>query len=919
MSKHPSSPPFRDHEDPTAPIGRSGEGLGGSSFLLSGTRHGEMPAAIDRYKIIRELGRGGMGVVYLAKRSDDAITAPVAIKVLKRGLDTDHIIRRFNLERQLMGALNHPNIARFFDAGTTPDGLPYLVMEFVEGEPLDKHCDTAQLTVQQRLRIFLKVCAGVHALHQNLVVHRDLKPTNILVTSQGEPKLLDLGIAKLVNPVMGGLAEQTVGDHQMMTPEYASPEQVAGRAITTASDIYSLGMILYELLTGDRAYQFANRNTEEIRRVVCDVDPEKPSIRINRIIRTGGVGTRAVGGDPASSVGRPAASLTKRLPPPRLARTLEGDLDDIVMMALEKVHTRRYASVQDLAADIERYLADEPVTARRTNRRGLYQAAKFVHRNRKAVAGAAAGVLVLSTSAVVAIAGWNNANRAVVVEREAAASKERALKEVERQVEIAKAERAAKDIAIRQVLDAVMFSLTSTYNDVKRLDAPNEALRGIVESASRYAAELRRQMPEDPTVLAAVAESYEKLGSLQYGPDAPHMGEPTKAAASFRECIEVRTQIAADAASGVKGRTALWQAYRFAGQVSTVLGRPQEAEEYFRESLRFADTGGADSPERDALRRAVTNASRNEALRDLGRWREAEAAVLESLRDRKARAEAEPNSTESRTRLASGYAALGEFLLDAGRAAEAVDPLRKNLDIRSALAPEGATGQARRMLGNARLLLGEALAQIGRADEGLSLMRRAEEDLDVSLPEAAMSDGPVQEAPSAGTSVPDARRIGNLAEIVGRLGAAYLKAGKSVDAARAFDLQLARAQELLLIDAGNFRARLQLVGAMRGRAQALAAQGRAEDAVRVAEGALAEARRAVPMAPGSGRAKRALALAVEARLEAGGLRPEERRQLLDVATDAVIGTRSAEEWLPADRELMARLAAKAEGADAKAK
>jgi serine/threonine protein kinase len=876
-----------------------------------------MPQTIDRYRIIREIGRGGMGVVYLAKRLDETITAPVALKVLKRGLDTDHIVRRFNLERQLLGALTHPNIARLLDAGSTSEGLPYLVMEYIEGEALDKHCDTAKLTVPQRLRLFQKVCAGVHALHQNLVVHRDLKPTNILVTPNGEPKLLDLGIAKLVNPVMGGLAEQTVGDHQLMTPEYASPEQVAGRAITTASDIYSLGMILYELLTGERAYQFANRTTEEIRRVVCDVDPEKPSTRVGRIIRTATLGTApgtARGGSPESAIHRPATAITKVVPPQRLAKSLEGDLDDIIMMALEKIPSRRYASAQDMAGDIERYLADEPVTARKTNQRGMYRAVKFVHRNRKSVAFAAGGALVLAASTAVAVTGWQQASAAANEQRKAAITIANAKQIVDEKLKEVESERRAKEAALNQGMNVVMMSLTQTYNEVKRLESPTDALRGIVESARAYAAELQRQRPDDPRVKAMMGETYEKLAILQYGPDGPHMGLASDSATSLRDCISIREGLAASDAGNVPAQLALWQTYRFAGQVALVLGKPDEAEGFYALSLKYAEADG--QPKKAAARKALTLAARNEALRDLGRWKEAEEAALESLREREAEAASNPDSGDAKMRLVSGLQSWGEFLLDAGRFGEGVDPLRRNLQMRETMlaANPDARGHLQRLVASGQLALGQALVWSDRIEEGLALMQRAETVLDV--PSAAPADASEQagarpEGAKEGPTTRDARKLGNLAEVAGRLGAAYLRASKPVEAEAAASRQVNRAQELVQIDDKNIRARMMLADGMRVRARALLAQGKGEAAVKSAEEALAAAARTVDMAPASGRAKRGFALAVETRMEVGGLVPAQRTELASKAVNALLAAGRGGDALAADLDLVQSLRDKA--------
>ncbi|MBL8191971.1 MAG: serine/threonine protein kinase, partial [Acidobacteria bacterium] len=234
---------------------------------------------VGPYQILRELGRGGMGIVCLAERTDQQYRQQVAIKLLWPGVNQAEIIRRFRRERQILANLHHPNIAQLFDGGTTEDGRPYFVMEHVTGQPITEYCRARQLTIAERLTLFQQVCSAVQYAHQNLVIHRDLKPGNILVTEDGTAKLLDFGIAKLLDAERHGLTAQTTTGALMMTPEYASPEQMRGQPVTTASDVYSLGVVLYELLTGQSPYEFKDRNLPELIRVVCEQEPIPPSRR----------------------------------------------------------------------------------------------------------------------------------------------------------------------------------------------------------------------------------------------------------------------------------------------------------------------------------------------------------------------------------------------------------------------------------------------------------------------------------------------------------------------------------------------------------------------------------------------------------------------------------------------------------------
>ncbi|HEY0385113.1 MAG TPA: protein kinase, partial [Pyrinomonadaceae bacterium] len=314
---------------------------------------------LGSYKIVREIGRGGMGSVYLAMRADDEYQKRVAIKLIKRGMDTDFIIRRFRNERQILASLDHPNIARLLDGGTTEDGLPYFVMEFVEGQPIHHYCDTQKLSTTERLRLFHKACAAVEYAHHNLIIHRDLKPSNILVTAEGTPKLLDFGIAKILNPeIASQTMDPTTAALRLMTPEYASPEQVRGLPATTASDVYSLGVLLYELLTGHRPYRLYNRLPEELARVICEEEPERPSVVISRIEHLPlGNGSYRVEVTPES------VSRTRDGTPDRLRRQLTGNLDNIILKALRKEPQRRYNTVAEFAEDIRRHLEGQPINA----------------------------------------------------------------------------------------------------------------------------------------------------------------------------------------------------------------------------------------------------------------------------------------------------------------------------------------------------------------------------------------------------------------------------------------------------------------------------------------------------------------------------------------------------------------------------
>ncbi|MET0650798.1 MAG: protein kinase [Pyrinomonadaceae bacterium] len=342
---------------------------------------------VGAYRIVREIGRGGMGAVFLAERVGDEFRQQVALKVVRRSLADAELVRRFRRERQILATLNHPNIAHLLDGGVSEDGEPFLAMEYVEGTRIDDYCAAHDLSIDERLRLFLSVCRGVAYAHRHLVVHRDLKPSNILVKEDGTPKLLDFGIAKLLDVEQAGERTQTI--LRAFTLEYASPEQLRGQNVSTASDVYSLGVILYELLTHTRPYKFKSGSADEIARVV-ESQPVRPSA-----ISNGSAGSRASDG---------AARKAKRG-----RRSLAGDIDNIVFMALRQEPERRYTSVEQFASDIERYLARRPVLARPNTL--SYRTAKFVRRNRIAVTAAAIVLLTLVAGLSITLHQYQNARR----------------------------------------------------------------------------------------------------------------------------------------------------------------------------------------------------------------------------------------------------------------------------------------------------------------------------------------------------------------------------------------------------------------------------------------------------------------------------------------------------------------------------
>jgi serine/threonine protein kinase len=435
------------------------------------------------YKIVREIGRGGMGSVYLATRADDQFRRRVALKAIKPELADDHTLRRFHNERQTLAVLDHPNIIKLLDGGQSDDGLPYLVMDYVEGQPIDEYCDSHKLTVPERLGLFRTVCAAVHYAHQNLVVHRDLKPANILITPDGTPKLLDFGIAKLVRPeyLAQGMG-MTRTRLQPMTPKYASPEQVLGQPITTASDIYALGVILYELLTDQHPFERQGHSELEMERAIADLDPEKPSVAVTHSGNT----TEVV------------LQRFRESRPEQLSRRLSGDLDAIVLMAMRKEPQRRYASADHLAEDVRRHLEGLPVLARKGTAR--YRLGKFVRRHWMGVAAGAVVTVSLVTSAWIA---------------------ERGLLRERRMFE-----------SLRQ-FDS--FIVNDLDNQMKLGATP--ARRAVLAKAVESLDRLARESAGDPRLQQDLITAYIKMGDVLGNLFVANLGDRTAAEANYRKAL----------------------------------------------------------------------------------------------------------------------------------------------------------------------------------------------------------------------------------------------------------------------------------------------------------------------------------------------------------------------------------------------
>lgn len=494
------------------------------------------------YRLIEQIGHGGMGEVYRAERADGQYKKRVAIKFVRAGFDTAAIFERFRKERQVLASLDHPNIARLLDGGTTEKGIPYVVMELIEGTPIDQYCQLHKLNLTERLRLFQQVASAVQYAHQRLVIHRDIKPGNILVTEEGTPKLLDFGIAKILDPAAA--FEETLMNP--MTVEYASPEQIRGEPITTATDVYSLGVVLYQLLTGRTPYPTSTQAPHEIARAICEFEPPRPSSVILKSRKN-----RIPGPQPAS-LGKES--------PAKLRRLLRGDLDTILLRAMHKDPLRRYASAERFSEDVGRHLEGRPVTARRDSR--SYRAGKFVTRHK---IGVAATLLIVLAVAVGVAATFREA-------RLAAANEQRA-------------EKRFNDV--RKLANSLMFEL---HDSIRDLPGSTPARKLLVSRALEYLDSLSAEGRTDASLQRELSAGYERIGDVQGQPRQANLGDPTGAAVSYRKALAIRESLAAADPSDLEVRRQLAPNY---GKLSDLLlstGDSKSAIEYTQKALELART-----------------------------------------------------------------------------------------------------------------------------------------------------------------------------------------------------------------------------------------------------------------------------------------------------------------------------------------
>lgn len=663
--------------------------------LLDEARAGEQ---IGHYKILREVGSGGMGTVYLAERTDE-FRLRVALKIVKRGMDTDFVLRRFRRERRVLAALDHTNIARLFDGGATASGLPYIVMEFIEGQPVDSYCDERRLSIAERLNLFRDVCSAIAYAHGKLVVHCDVKPSNILVTPEGVPKLLDFGIAKILDPALTGeVIERTATAMRLVTPEYASPEQVSGDSVTTASDIYSLGVLLYLLLAGVRPYDFRTRQSEEIARVIGSQQPERPSLRLTRSAR------EETGDGLTAKITTEEAAHRRATTPERLRQILAEDLDNIVLKALRKEPERRYSTVEALSDDIRRHLEGLPVSARADTIR--YRSRKFVRRHRAGVA--ASSLIALSLCGGVATTLWQS--RIAGLERTRA--------------EAGETRARSRFDELRRLTESLMFEL---YDEIGDAPAAVPARALLAKRTVEYLDSLTREAADDAILQSELVIAYINLGDVQGNPFYPNMGDPAAALASYKQAAEIAEILARSPASDASVRRRWWRTQLKLADMSAFFGDKEAAMRYFNAAQNIIENLVATRPDDKSLRHDLGNTydRRGNLLLQNGDA----ASAIESYTHAKEIFEQLSNADEQndqlRRDLANGYGKIGDALLVTGDARSALENYQRQVDINTErLAAQPSYVLLRYAVASNWGTLGDAQERLGARTDALQSFRR---------------------------------------------------------------------------------------------------------------------------------------------------------------------------------------------------
>ncbi len=756
---------------------------------VDGDRSGER---IGPWRIVERIGRGGMGEVFLAERADGAFERRVALKLLKRGLDSDEIVARFLAERRILARLDHPGIAQLVDGGLAPDGRPYFALELVDGLPITEWCAVHAVPLEARLRLLLEVVSAVDFAHRNLVVHRDLKPSNVLVTAEGAVRLLDFGIAKLLGSE-DELATSTGA--RLLTPRYAAPEQLAGGPVTTATDVYALGLLLWELGTGEPARRASTRALAS----AAERDRDTLTPPSARVLAAPDL-TRAPLPD--------ASPRTRR----RLARRLRGDFDNVAMKALRAEPERRYPSAAAFGDDLARFLDGRPVAAR--GGAFAYRAGKLVRRHR--AAAVAACLIALSLLAGV-VATWRQAR---IAERERA-----------------RAERRFADV--RRLANVALFDVHATLDNVAGAMA---ARRLLVGTALDYLDDLAREAGDEPELLAELATAYERTAEVQGMPGWPSEGRTGDALASLERALQLRRRSRALTTPGASHDLAEARLLVRIGSVLAARGSTAEAEARHREALAIYRSALAARPstastaddigERLELVQAIVAVG--DDVWELGDIPGAAARYREALAAAAAIRGAHPGSALAIRQVGVVEQRLGDAAVETGDWPRALAHHRASLAVdRELVGRASDDAEARRDLGTDLSRLGVDYAALGRAAEALAQHREA-----IALREALLAEEPE-----------DARALEDAAESRFQAGKVLAALGRPQEAVAEIAVAIARWRRLAALDAGNARWQDVLAAGLTTLAEVERDRGRRAEAAVAFDEALAIRRRLATASP----------------------------------------------------------------------
>jgi eukaryotic-like serine/threonine-protein kinase len=642
---------------------------------------------LGAYQIVELIGEGGMGEVYRAFRADDQYRKQVAVKVVRRSQGSNFVVTRFKNERQILASLDHPNIAHLLDGGTTEEGTPYFIMEFIDGEPIDQYCQHYNLPTSDRLKLFLQICSAVQFAHQRLIIHRDLKPGNILVTADGATKLLDFGIAKILD---AGTAIDSFGptltQFRALTPSYASPEQIKGEPITTASDVYSLGVVLYELLSGHHPYLEVGDPPDKSAWAVCEVEPKKPSSVVRQ---TGGTGRTSTGHirEPATPSSAQAAREAEKL-----RKGLRGDLDNIVLMALRKEPQRRYSSAEQFAQDIRRYLESLPVIARKDTAR--YRASKFMMRHKAGLAATAGGAVIVLAALVITL------HEAHIAQR--------------------------RFNEVRLLANSMIFEV---HDSVAKVPGTTAARKLIAQRSLDYLDSLFQDAGRDRSLQGELATAYVKVGDVQGQSYYANLGDSAGALASYRKALAIREELAVSDPRDLANRLELARCHNKVGEMLAKMGDRVNASANYQKALSLVESLVAQdsSSLNDGNELVLTQTRLGYVLEDMGNLPEALARHRAAVAAGEKLLAAHPADPLACHDLATAYNNVGDLLAKSGKPREGLETYRKGLAVCEwAPADDPKSTQANsRGWEDDYLKMGEMLTQLGNKKEAFENLQKA--------------------------------------------------------------------------------------------------------------------------------------------------------------------------------------------------